>query len=164
MFRNAVLVGRWLGVAALVILTVIVAAEILARSLFNYSMEFIEELSGFLLVAITFLAVADSFSSGKFMRVDVLHSKLTARRRDALDRVQAALAGLFCTGLCFYAASLVKSSYANGVVSTGLGALPVWIPQCVLFLGTCFLAVACFRRALLPGGAKDDQMSPDHFE
>ena len=164
MFRNAVLVGRWLGVAALVVLTVIVAAEILARSLFNYSMEFIEELSGFLLVAITFLAVADSFSSGRFMRVDVLHSHLPAHRRRALDRAQAALAGVFCSGLCFYATSLVMSSYANGVVSNGVGALPLWIPQCVLLLGTCFLAIACFRRAFLPGGVEDDQMSPDHFE
>lgn len=164
MFRHAASLGRWLGVAALAALTVIVAAEIVARMVFGHSMEFVEELSGLLLVAIAFLAAADSFASGSFMRVDVLTGRLSDARRRSLDRVHAVLAGLFCTGLAWYAARVVKSSYDNGVVSNGLGALPVWIPQCVLLVGAVLLAVACFRRALVPPAAGDEMDYGDHIE
>lgn len=164
MFRGAVLVGRWLGVAALAILTSIVAAETILRSLFGTSMEFVEELSGILLVAITFLAAADSFFSGRFMRVDVLNSNLPAARGCMLDRLLATLAGFFCAGLSFYAAGIIWSSFKNGVVITGLGGLPVWIPQTALFVGACLLTIACFRRAATPGDVSEEIVATNEFE
>lgn len=160
MLRSVVLVGRWLGTAALVILTAVVTAEVIARSLFDHSMEFVEELSGVLLVAITFLAAADSFLTGKFMRIDLLHARLSIRSRIALDRLLAAVAAVFCAGLAVYAASVVRSSYVNGVISTGLNSLPVWIPQCVLLVGTSLLAIACLWRVIDP--ARPDPAADPH--
>lgn len=164
MFRGMVLFGRWLGMAALALLTTIVAAETILRSLFGYSMEFVEELSGVLLVAITFLAAADSFASGRFMRVDVLQAKLRPAKGRALDRLQALLAGVFCAGLSFYMVGIIRSSINNGVVITGLGGIPVWIPQVALLVGTGLLTVACFRRAAMPGDTADEPVATSEIE
>lgn len=164
MFRGVVLFGRWLGMAALALLTTIVAAETFLRSLFGYSMEFVEELSGILLVAITFLAAADSFASGRFMRVDVLQAKLKPAKRRALERLQALLAGVFCAGLSFYMAGIIRSSFGNHVVITGLGGMPVWMPQVALFVGTCLLTIACFRRAAMPGDTAEEPVATNEIE
>ena len=94
-FRSLAALGRVLAIAALAILTLLVAAEVLARSLFAVTLPFGEELGGYLLIAVTFLAAADSFASGGFMRVDLLFERLPPRTRRHLDRVLALVGAAF---------------------------------------------------------------------
>lgn len=162
MFARLLTLGRWLGVLALVALTVTIAAEVVSRVVFSHSIEFVEELSGVLLVAITFLSAAESFASGSFMRVDVLLERLPVATQRKAERLHALLAGLFCLVLTVLMAGLTRSSWVNGVVTASFGGIPLWLPQLVLPVGTGFLSLACLRAALRPGaGATDSRLPGD---
>ncbi len=156
MFAKLAALGRLLGCLAVSFLALLVGGEVVTRSLLGLSFEFAEELSGYLLVAITFLAAADSFASGSFMRVDVLYARLPTAARATLDRVLAVLAAILCGGFCWYLARLVLSSYRKGVVSPNLSAIPLWLPQLAMVVGMALLAVACLRHALFHK-AEDDR-------
>jgi len=158
-FRSIATLGRVLGVVALSALTLLVAAEVVGRSIFAITLPFGEELGGYLLIAVTFLAAADSFASGGFMRVDLLFERLPERARRRLDRALALVGALLSGTLCWYLGRLVASSYRNGVVSPTLASIPLWVPQSVATVGTLLLAVACLRRALT-GGADGEAAPP----
>lgn len=164
MFGKLAKLGHILGNAAVAALATLVAAEVLGRSLFGYSLEFMEEISGYLLVAITFLAAADSFAAGSFMRVDVVYARLAPAARTRLERGLALLSAAFAGGLSWYLAKLVLSSYRNGVVSPNLTAIPLWLPQLAMVIGMLLLAVACLRHAFNPptAGADSSQGSRAH--
>jgi TRAP-type C4-dicarboxylate transport system permease small subunit len=148
MFSKIALFGRFVAAAALVLLTVIVAGEVVLRSLIGVSYEGMEELSGYLLVAITYLAAADSFASDGFMRVAFLYDKLKPKGRKLLDRILSLVGAVLCGGLTVYFVDVVRSSIRNGVVSPTFDMIPVWVPQSVMVLGMTLLSIACIRRML----------------
>lgn len=163
MFQRLASLGRLLGAVAVSALTLLVVAEVIDRSLFGRSIEFMEELSGYLLVAITFLAAADSFASGSFMRVDILFVRLLPAARLRLDRVLATLAALLSLAITWFLGKLVWSSYHNGIISPGALAVPLWIPQFAMVVGMVLLAVACLRHALHPQADAPDAAPGDRL-
>lgn len=164
MFRQIASLGQLLGVASVAALTLLVVGEVVARSLFDHSFEFMEEVSGYLLVAITFLAAADSFASGSFMRVDVIYGRLSPGTQRRLDRALAVLASLLCAVIAWYLVKLVWSSFHNGVVSPGRFAVPLWIPQLAMVIGVVLLAVACIRHAVNPATDAPDAPALDRLQ
>lgn len=159
MFSKIALIGRLIGASAIVLLTLFVSGEVIFRQFFGTSFEGLEELSGYLLVAITYLAAADSFSTGGFMRVAVLYDRLHPINRTRLDRFLALLAALLCAGLTVYFLKTVLSTLRNGIVSTTFNILPIWVPQLAMALGMALLCIACIRVTIF--GPKDAIVKSD---
>jgi TRAP-type transport system small permease protein len=131
----------WLAGASLLVLVVLVTAEVVARSFFNYSFEVVDEVGGYLLAALSFFALAPSLAAGSFHSVEFVQHRLSpvARRRSALAFQALSLAFTLALGsvLCrFVWRSWVQQDVAPTHLQTRL-----WIPQLVMVCGVAALAI-----------------------
>lgn len=132
--------------AALVIMMLLITAEVAVRSLFNYSLQFTDELSGYLLVVVTFLGISISLKEGAVFRVDFLYRRLAARVRTALDFVFQVLALVFAVLLDYQVIRLVVSSYERDVTAPTLLATPLYVPQIIMPVGVSLMVLLQFVR------------------
>jgi len=107
--------------------------------------------AGYAMAGASFLALAYALNRGAHIRVTLLLNSLGPRRR---------LAEIWCYGVAavtavFFARYAVRAniwSHRLNDVSQGQDATPLWIPQIVMSVGTCVLALALvdqFLRVLL---------------
>ena len=100
------------------------------------------DFTGFFLAGASFLALASTLRSGGHIRVALLIDRLPrAARRwvEALCLVAAAAVALFFT---WFIGALAAESLHFGDVSSGMVAVPLWIPQAAMTLGLAVLSVA----------------------
>ena len=136
--------------ACLVAMVLSIGAEVLARSVFHYSFEIVDELGGYLLVAVSFLALAPALASGAFHSVELVHSRLSQRARRWLDRLFAALSLLFAGVMLFTIARYVWQTHTQGDVAPTSLQTPLWIPQLTMPLGMAALLWTLARRLRRP--------------
>lgn len=131
----------------LVALTLLIATEILVRTVSGKSTLIADEYSGYLFVWITMIGFAHALQSGTFLRVDNFISRMGHRGQTIADLFSAVIGGVVAA-VCVYATgTLVLASYRFGTVSIQPSATPLWVPQIVLPLG--FLALVAIYFSLL---------------
>lgn len=126
------------------------------------------DFTGFFLAAASFLALAHTLRRGDHIRVTLLTGKLPAKAARAAEVAAVAIALLATLFLAWYVGALVLESLEYGDLSSGMVAVPLWIPQCFVALGIVVLAVALADEllGLLRGhepswtGRQEDLMSP----
>jgi len=146
--------------AALVIMMLLITAEVAVRSLFNYSLQFTDELSGYLLVVVTFLGI--SLKEGAVFRVDFLYRRLAERVRTALELVFRVLALVFAVLLDYQVIRLVVSSYERDVTAPTLLATPLYVPQIIMPVGVSLMVLlqfvgVCEQLSGLFAGRRDER-------
>ena len=100
------------------------------------------DFTGFFLAAASFLALAGTLRDGGHIRVTLLIGVLPDKVRYALE--------LWCVGLglsisayaCWYMFALTYESWKYSDLSSGIIAVPLWIPQLSLALGLLVLMIA----------------------
>ena len=99
--------------------------------------------SGYGLAFATFLALGPAIRRGAHIRVTLIQGRLPqSAQRVALALI--ALIGTIIGALMTWAlVSMTYESWDFGDQSSGLVAVPLWIPQSVLCLGACAFLVAC---------------------
>ncbi len=139
------------GVAALAVLAIclIVTAQvglnILARlggPSLSYTIPSYADFAGFLLAAASFLALAHTLRAGGHIRVNLALGRLPPRPRWVAELATLGLGTVLAAYATGYSANLVAQSYRFGDKSTGMVAVPIWIPQLSLVLGLALLALA----------------------
>lgn len=102
-----------------------------------------DAMTGFLLVAATFFAAADTFQKGKHIRVNLLVSRVKSEK--ALFIIEAFSVGIVLA-LMAYASwcsiGLTLDSYKYNDVSPGIVPIPLWIPQVFMVLGLLTFIIA----------------------
>jgi TRAP-type C4-dicarboxylate transport system permease small subunit len=98
--------------------------------------------AGFFLTAATFFALAYTLKRGAHIRVTLVIQLLGPKARQAVE-VWCILVGLAIAAFfTWYTFGLVAESYRFGDMSTGMVAIPIWIPQGALVLGGGVLTIA----------------------
>lgn len=100
------------------------------------------DFTGFLLAAASFLALAHTLRQGTHIRVGLIISRLPGFMQRPVE--------LWCTGFAFfitayftwYTAKLVHESYIYKDLSSGMIAVPIWIPQLFMLAGLLILSIA----------------------
>jgi TRAP-type C4-dicarboxylate transport system permease small subunit len=128
-------------VAALVVMVVIVAVDILTRSLLNFSFEISDELGGYLLVVIAFVSLPVCQASDSFHRVELVQSRLSPFGRAVSHVIFDLLSLAFCALLLWQLARFELTSFRFGDRAPTYLATPLWIPQATMMLGA---AAVCF--------------------
>jgi TRAP-type C4-dicarboxylate transport system permease small subunit len=99
--------------------------------------------SGYGLAFATFLALAPAIRNGAHIRVTLIQERLPKPVQRVLF-VLIALAGTLVGALMTWALfTMAYESWEFNDMSTGLVAIPLWIPQSVLCFGSFALFVAC---------------------
>ncbi len=139
---NAIYEGAgFLAGVFLILIGVLSIAQVAGRLLGIAAYSF-DDFAGFAMAASSFLALAHTFRRNEHIRVSLFIERLTGRARAFTEIVITALA-LFLVGyFTWYSADMTIMSYQLHDMSTGLVALPLWIPQTGMTLGLLVLFIA----------------------
>jgi TRAP-type C4-dicarboxylate transport system permease small subunit len=100
------------------------------------------DFTGFFLAAASFLALAYTLREGGHIRVALILSHLHGTLRQVLE----VWCLLLCSGVAlyfsWYTLLLVRESYQYNDLSSGMIAVPIWIPQSAMLGGLVVLSIA----------------------
>lgn len=120
----------------------------LGSELFDYIPRSADEFAGYCMAGSAFLALAYTFDAGEHIRVTLISHKLRGGARRSLD----VFAMLMSTGLTVYLAwYMVKMTWISWQLhetTQGLIALPLWIPQSAMALGSTVFCIALTEKTL----------------
>ncbi|MCD6580669.1 MAG: TRAP transporter small permease [Desulfuromusa sp.] len=100
------------------------------------------DFTGFFLAAASFLALAYTLRQGEHIRVTLFLSHLSDRVRRWFEVWCLAVTSALTLYFTWYTLLLVRDSYSYHDLSSGMIAVPIWIPQLAMFLGLLVLAIA----------------------
>jgi TRAP-type C4-dicarboxylate transport system permease small subunit len=132
-------------VVALAVMLVVIAVDILTRSVFNYSFEISDELGGYMLVSITFLSLSVCQISDSFHHVELVQSRLSPFGRAVSRVIFDLLSLLFCVLLCWQLVRFQISSYRLDDHAPTYLATPLWLPRIPMLLGAAALCFSMLR-------------------
>jgi len=100
------------------------------------------DFTGFFLAAASFFALAHTLREGGHIRVSLLIQCAGPAARRIIELWCTTLATAVTIYFSYYTAALVRDSYTYNDLSSGMIAVPIWIPQSALLAGLVVLAIA----------------------
>lgn len=129
-----------LAYVALAGIGVCVLIQIVAR-LLGLVLPWTTEVAGYAMAATSFLALAGTLNSGGHIRVDLLLGRLHGSARWTAELVCLVLGSAIVVYFAWHVLYMTWQSYEINDVGQGVVAIPLWIPQSFMALGTLALAV-----------------------
>jgi TRAP-type C4-dicarboxylate transport system permease small subunit len=145
--------SSWLGAGCIAMITLLVVCQVLLNlvdristlltgSAIGLTIPSYADFTGFLLAAASFFSLAYTLREGAHIRVVLLVSRLPKKVQRLVE--------IWCIGfglavsLYFtrYTAMLTYESYSYNDLSSGMIAVPIWIPQTAMLAGLVVLSVA----------------------
>ncbi len=135
---------------ALSVMTVLTFSNVVTRYIFNFSMNFAEEISTYLFVLLSLFGASIAAKRGAHLGFTLLADHVP-KKVARIFEVVAALAGIIFAGVIFYfGIRMAVTQYHRGQLSLGVQ-IPEWIYGSFVPLGAFFLLVRfieLFVRAL----------------
>lgn len=125
----------WLAGACLAAMLALILVEVATRALFNFSFEVVDEVGGYLTVALSFLALAPAQARKAFHNVGLVYDRMSPPVRRACDIAFLALSLAFSAAVLGAIVRYVYRSWQQGDVTSTVLRTPLWIPQTVMVLG-----------------------------
>lgn len=147
----------WIGmigaVMILLAMTGLILTEVVLRTYFDSSTHMADELVGYGIGAMSFLALGQSLEKGTLIRMNLLIAGL---RPKSLSRLVLELLcigfGIFSCGMAFWFFTRnVLRNYERGYVSETIAQVPLWLPEAFISAGLAILLlqfVSYFLRVL----------------
>ena len=131
------------GLAALsmVGLLVMVLLSVVSR-LLHFHVPGTDAYAGYLIAGAGFLALAHTLKRGEHIRVTLLLGALKGGAKRGMEIWALAAASALALLSAFYSGRLAWQSHAFNDISTGNDAMPLWIPQLSMAVGTAILTIA----------------------
>lgn len=135
--------------AVLAVLVFLVCGEAFLRSAFNYSLGFVEEVTGYCVVMLTFFGAALALRGGTLFQVQFLFDSLPKAVGIWIMRAFVLVALLICAILIVKTNDLMLSSLARGKFAATVLRTPLWIPQLLMPAGFALIATFLVEQFLL---------------
>jgi TRAP-type C4-dicarboxylate transport system permease small subunit len=121
----------------------------------NYVARSADEFAGYAMLASAFLAFASTFGRGEHIRVTLFVQRLQGLPRRLAEIWCLGLATLLSGYLAWFSVKLCWQSYEINDLSTGLIAIPLWMPQVGMAVGAAVLFIAVVEQlvVVVSGGA-----------
>lgn len=100
------------------------------------------DFTGFLLAAASFLSLAYALRDGSHIRVVLVLGRLPEKLRRPVEFWCIGFALWISMYFSWYTAKLTFESYSYNDLSSGMIAVPIWIPQFFMLLGLVILSIA----------------------
>ena len=134
--------GAFIASILLLTLVVLILAEIVLRYFFNTSTMRADEYSGYLYLALVCFGFGYTFMRDGHIRITFLTAKVSSKTSTWID-IFAGIVTLGVLIFAFYRTLLLSlDSFHTEVVSEGVSATPLYIPQMVLPIGFLLFIVA----------------------
>lgn len=156
--RFAVFAGGLLIVA----LMLIVASEVVSRSVFNHSFLVADEYSGYIAVMLVFLGIPYALHEEALLRVDFFFERMRGRWRLLVALLFDLISLAVTLIIGFYLTRMALTTFERGTFSSTPAMTPLWIPQIVMPVGILLLTVVLLARLFrgvhaLRGGAQSER-------
>jgi TRAP-type C4-dicarboxylate transport system permease small subunit len=129
----------WLSMAGVFTMMVLIVVDVVLRTFFRSSLLFVDEVCGYLLVAVAFFAYAEALKRDVHVRVDMLFQMLPRRLQARFDLVFAAVSVAAVGTVGWASVVMVSRAYERNVIVPGVLLTPVWIPQIAVIIGLAAL-------------------------
>ncbi len=139
---------RLLSELTVLAMALLIVAEVICRSLLGFSLMIVEEMGGYLLVALLFLGMGMALHDGALFRVEFVINALGARARLVLQCLFDALCLAGMLMLTWQLAQLVMQSYTRGVQAATTLGTPLYIPQSIMVLGALSMVLVLLSQLL----------------
>lgn len=140
-----------LAAAATLGLTVMVAAGVAARRVFNAPFLFVEEVSGYAVLAIVFLGLAHTMKAGGHVRVEVVLERVRGRTATVLQGACVVLAWVWAVVFLGGMIYQLREFWTQRVLSFAYLQTPLWIPASLMVVGAALLVLQCLALLLKLG-------------
>jgi len=100
------------------------------------------EIAGFFLAAASFFALPYALRNGAHIRVTLVLMHMPQRVQTLAAVLTCLICAIVSAYFSYYCWELIFESYEYGDLSSGLVAIPLWIPQLPLGIGSALLAVS----------------------
>jgi len=120
----------------LVVMMLVIMAEVVARSFFSVSLQFVDEYGSYCLVWLTFLSLSVALHDNALFRVVIVFDLLPARVKAALLVLWDLCSLVYIAIAAWQCFRQVVSTYEREMVSATVIATPLWIPQIVMPVGS----------------------------
>ncbi|MBL8704173.1 MAG: TRAP transporter small permease [Rhodospirillales bacterium] len=164
---SATAAARWASTCATAIAAVAVLAcfavvcwGVAARYFFNRPLVWSDEVSGWLVVGIVMLAIADCQRRNENIGVDLLLEKSHGRRRAGLLAFGMAMVAICALAMTWYGVEMVQFSRMLDLRSNTIGWVPVWPVQVLVPLGAGLLLVVSVAQLIIVATGR----TPDHYD
>lgn len=164
---TATTMSRWAsalatGIAAAAVLAcfAVVCWGVGARYFFNRPLNWGDEVSGWLVVGIVMLAIADCQRRNENIGVDLLLERSSGRRRAALLAFGVAMVAICALAMTWYGVEMVQFSKMLDLRSNTIGWVPVWPIQVLVPLGAALLLVVSLAQIVILAAGR----TPEFFE
>ncbi|HKA81041.1 MAG TPA: TRAP transporter small permease [Xanthobacteraceae bacterium] len=134
-----------LSEAALLVMLVLIAVDIVTRSFFNFSFEVSDEVGGYMLVVICFLSLSACHVNGSFHQVEFVQVRLSPRARSFSQLIFGVLSLAACVLLAWQFIRFEMSSWRFGDVAPTYLATPQWLPRLPMAIGMLALCFSLCR-------------------
>jgi TRAP-type C4-dicarboxylate transport system permease small subunit len=134
--------GGALASLLVLLLTGLILTEIVMRSFFDRSTMIADEYSGYLYLAMVFLALGYTFREKGHIRITLLHSRLSPEGQRRLDLFAGFLLLGILAFLLYYSVRMVLDAYRFEMVSETVSETPIWITQLPIPVGTALFLLA----------------------
>jgi len=146
-------ISCWLGACCIGLICLLVICQVLLNlldrlstlltgSAIGLTIPSYADFTGFLLAAASFLSLAYSLRQGAHIRVVLLIGRLPEKLQRLVEIWCIACGLAISLYFTWYTAALTYESYAYHDLSSGMIAVPLWIPQTPMLLGLVVLSVA----------------------
>ncbi len=147
------LASGWLAAASIMVIFLLVLCQVclnavdrlsglLTGSAIGLTIPSYADFTGFFLAAASFLALAYTLRTGGHIRVTLILTRLNEKLRHIFEIWSL----LFCSTVAVYFTCytflLIRESYTYNDLSSGMIAVPIWIPQSTMLIGLIVLSIA----------------------
>lgn len=136
---------RWITQLAVIALILMIATEVIARSVFHLSLEVTDELGGYALIVITFVSLPTCQAQGAFHHVHFLDAKLGPLARAVLRAVFSAVSLAAVAVLFWQFVLFAITSWQSGDVAATTLLTPLWMPRAIMCFGSACLCLSLCR-------------------
>ena len=157
-------IAAYVAAFVMACMTATVLLEIVVRTFFGTTTHAAEELVGFGLASLVFLALAHAMDRGSLIRVDLILVRLSGRLRRAVELVSIVVALTVTSFVGWYVFLAIVRYWNRNTVSAPSGLVPLWIPQSIVFLGIvlfCIQLIVYFARVARGGAYAHDDDAPE---
>jgi len=133
--------SAWAAAFCLIAMTLLILAQIVAR-LLGIIIPSSEDFAGWLLSATVFFGLAHTFNTGGHIRVTLLLSKLPEKIRRVFEILALFIGISIVTFLAYYTCYTVYESFDFADVTDTYLAMPLWVVQLPMAIGSLFLLFA----------------------
>jgi TRAP-type C4-dicarboxylate transport system permease small subunit len=135
------LAGGIAGAVAIVTIGVLVLGQVTLRQL-GMIIPGSDDLTAFSVAASAMLPLAYAFRSGAHIRVDLIIGRMRGTLRQGMEITALGFAAAMAALFAFASADSMWDSWEFEEVAQGLLAVPIWIPQIAMVVGTALFALA----------------------